>query len=113
MIAQTLKSLDLTKNAQVGFAGLGAGDNEIVVRVGQGFTEVAGVAYMTAGGANFKVYQGDGTNWDHEDSFALVLNTELPFAIKILARYVRIVVEVTADPVDIRIHGLLKIGASP
>lgn len=121
MIPEGITAIDVTSQGAISFTGLAAGSNVLATRVSQGFSELTGLVKVVTsapGGAvgTLEVRQGpDGTNWDHVDSFAATDGGPgVGLAVKVLSKFVQIAFVVPgATTMDIRFHGLLKVGASP
>jgi len=113
-------ALDLAQNGTTAYANLTAGFHTLATRVGQGFSEITGYIRVTAGAGNGTLYveqSADWFNWDQQDTWAVIAGapgTTLPFAVKVIAKFVRIRYQVPGGSThSIRFGGLMKVGASP
>jgi len=113
--------IEFTRNGATVFSGLlGPSTTLLGVRVAIGFGEISGIAMVTAsvpgaGTGTLTIEQSvDGVNWDWIDSYVLSLLVPQPFAIKILARFVRAQYALLAGVAqDLRFGAQLKPITSP
>lgn len=107
-------TIEFTRNGVTVFSGIGSlipGETRLLgARVGLGYAEIAGIAVVTAAApaivaGSLTVEQSvDGSAWDQVDTFAMTLASGvLPFAVKIVGKYIRVQFTVAVGEVyDVR-----------
>jgi len=117
-------AIELTRDGATVFSGIGAlvpGETRtLATRVGIGFGEVTGICTVTgavpglAAGTLTIEQSVDGVTYDQVDAFPMGPATVQPFALKVIARFVRARFSVPVGEIyDIRFGGIMKPISSP
>ncbi len=113
MFNQTILACELVPNNTVAFVISVV--TTLSIRVCEGYDRIVGFAIATAPPAaigTLNILQSsDGTNFDHTDAFTVKVGFgDVPFDVKVLARYVKVQMDNGGAPAfTFRIHGLMKI----
>jgi hypothetical protein len=114
----SIEALHLTRDNQTEFTLNSGVTTRIITRVGQGFSEVTGIFRVistvpAASVITLNVLQSiDGANYDQVDTWPIAEGAMVSFAVKIVARYVRVELVTPAGvTATVRFGGLLKIGS--